>query len=75
MSDAQSLIGFEQAGIGSLLKQNLLQVPPNQREYAWTDREVGELFTDIARAIGEDTDYFLGTIVTIPRQNGLLGMV
>ena len=67
----KSKFGFEQVGIGSLLKQNLLRVPPNQREYAWTEREVEQLFTDIARAIGDNTDYFLGTIVTIPRQTGL----
>ena len=62
-------------GIGSLLRQNLLRFPPNQREYAWTEREVGQLFTDIARAVGENADYFLGTIVTIPRPNGLLEVV
>ena len=75
MSDTESLIGFEQAGIGSLLKQHLLRVPPNQREYAWTEREVGQLFTDIARAIVEDSNYFLGTIVTIPRRGGHLEVV
>ena len=62
---------FEQVGIGSLLKQHVLRVPPNQREYAWTTREVEQLFTDIARAIGDNDDYFLGTIVTIQRQSGL----
>lgn len=75
MSTRESLIGFEQPGIGSLLSQNLLRVPPNQREYAWTEREVGQLFTDIARAMGDDSDYFLGTIVTIPRQAGILEVV
>ena len=75
MTATESLIGFEQTGIGSLLRQNLLRVPPNQREYAWTDREVGQLFTDLARAIGDDSDYFLGTIVTIPRTNGHLEVV
>ena len=75
MPATESLIGFEQAGIGSLLSQNLLRVPPNQREYAWTDLEVEQLFTDIARAIGEDADYFLGTIVTIPRPTGTLEVV
>ncbi|MDE2902430.1 MAG: DUF262 domain-containing HNH endonuclease family protein [Chloroflexota bacterium] len=75
MPRTEGLIGFEQVGIGSLLRQNLLRVPPNQREYAWTEREVGQLFTDIARAVGENTDYFLGTIVTIPRPNGLLEVV
>ena len=75
MPTAESLIGFEQAGIGSVLSQNLLRVPPNQREYAWTEREIGELFTDIARAVGENTEHFLGTIVTIPRPTGVLEVV
>ena len=75
MAAQDNLIGFEQAGIGSVLQQNLLRVPPNQREYAWTEREVGQLFTDIARAIDARTDYFLGTIVTIPRPTGFLEVV
>ena len=66
MPTTESLIGFEQTGIASLLRQNLLRVPPNQREYAWTEQEIGHLFTDIARALGENVDHFLGTIVTIP---------
>ena len=75
MPDAESLIGFEQHGIGSVLRQNLLEVPPNQREYAWTELEIGQLFTDIARALDERADYFLGTIVTIPRSDGVLEVV
>ena len=75
MADTESLIGFEQPGIGSLLKQNQLRVPLNQREYAWTEREVTQLFTDFARAIDEGADYFLGIIVTIPRGGGLLEVV
>ena len=75
MPDGGRLFGFEQAGVGSVLKQHLLQVPPNQREYAWTEREVEQLFTDIARAIGEDSEYFLGTIVAIPRPDGRLEVV
>ena len=75
MPATEGQIGLEQVGIGSLLRQNLLRVPLNQREYAWTEREVGQLFTDIARAVGENADYFLGTIVTIPRSSGLLEVV
>lgn len=64
-------IAFEQAGLGAILKYNQLAVPPNQREYAWRDDEqVRQLFADLARAINEDSDYFLGTIVTIPRSGG-----
>jgi hypothetical protein len=70
--EAQTQIGFEQVGLGTALKQNQLFVPPNQREYAWTEDEVRQMFTDIQKAMGEDVAYFLGTIVTIPRGNDSL---
>ena len=70
MTDTQNHIAFEQLGLGSVLKQNRLVVPTNQREYAWTDREVMQLFQDFAKAITDnEPGYFLGTIVTIPRAN------
>ena len=69
-------IGFAQLGLASILKQNQLSVPPNQREYSWTDREVRTLLQDFAKAISEgDGSYFLGTIVTIPRANRVLEVV
>lgn len=70
MVETRSQIGFEQAGIGTVLRHNKLVVPPNQREFAWQEREVTQLFKDFARAINEG-DYFLGTIVTIPREDHL----
>jgi hypothetical protein len=75
MTESKSEIGFQQAGLGSILKHNRLVVPPNQREYAWTDRQVKQLLQDFARAINDGDDYFLGTIVTIPRMNGTLEVV
>ena len=64
---------FSQLGLASILQQNQLIVPPNQRDYSWTEREVETLFQDFARAIAEtDANYFLGTIVTIPRENDRL---
>lgn len=74
MIEAKKQIGFEQLGIGSVLKQHQLMVPPNQREYAWEETQVTQLFQDFARALN-DGDYFLGTIVTIPRANGYLEVV
>lgn len=73
--ESKSQIGFDHAGLGSILKQNLLVVPPNQREYAWTDRQVTQLFQDFARALNEGAPYFLGTIVTIPHVDGSLEVV
>ena len=58
------------------MKHNRLIVPPNQREYAWTDLEVRQLFQDFAKAIADnEPGYFLGTIVTIPRPDGTLEVV
>ena len=50
-------------------------MPSNQREYAWTEREVTDLLQDFALAISEAKPYFLGTIVTIPREEGTLEVV
>ena len=75
MDEARTQIGFDHTGIGGVLKQERLEVPPNQREYAWTDVEVRQLFQDLAKAIGAGKDHFLGTLVTIPRRNGVLEVV
>lgn len=76
MADTENQIGFDQLGLGSVLKHNQMAVPPNQREYSWTDREVTTLLQDIAKSISSgDPSYFLGTIVTIPRAHGVLEVV
>lgn len=76
MPNTKNQISFEELGLGGVLKRSQLKVPLNQREYSWTEREVMTLLQDFARAISEDTSaYFLGTIVTIPRDNGLLEVV
>jgi hypothetical protein len=73
---SESEIGFAQLGLASILKQNQLAVPPNQREYSWTVKEVRTLFQDFAKAISEgEGPYFLGTIVTIPRAGRALEVV
>ena len=51
MPEAKSQIAFDQSGLGSILKQHQLAVPPNQREYAWTAREVTQLFHDFGKAL------------------------
>ncbi len=67
MSDAKRQIGFQQIGLGGILKQYRLVVPPNQREYSWTKAYVEQLLTDFAKVVSdEEPEYFLGTIVTIP---------
>jgi uncharacterized protein with ParB-like and HNH nuclease domain len=54
-------------GIGSLLRDGRLVVPPNQRSYAWEDRHVQNLLQDLNEAITitNDQDEYLGTIVLI----------
>lgn len=76
MAESQYQIGFVQTGIGSVLSQHTLHVPPNQREYSWTEREVSGLFQDLNRAISESAPaYFLGSIVAIPKKLGVLEIV
>jgi len=76
VSDVGGHIAFDQIGLGSLLKQYLLRVRSNQRDYAWTKREVTTLLQDFARAIADgEKEYFLGTIVTIPRSHHELEVV
>ena len=71
-----SVFGISQLGLASILKHNQLVVPPNQREYSWTQKETETLFKDFARSISDgDANYFLGTIVTIPKSSGVLEVV
>ena len=57
------LTGVE--GIGHLLSDRLLAIPDYQREYSWDIDEVTELWSDLNDAISQDdSDYFLGSIVT-----------
>jgi hypothetical protein len=48
-----------------------LRLPPLQRPFAWTDKEVGQLFDDVVQAaleheaIGEDDVYYMGGVVLV----------
>ena len=75
MTPTKAQIAFQQVGIAGILRQYRLSVPPNQREYVW-DKQVTTLLQDFAKAISdEEGEYFLGTIVTIPRSPDLLEVV
>lgn len=75
-SHAPAQLGFEQLGIGDVLQRHKLVVPINQREYAWTERQVKQLLADFQRAMVEnDVTYFLGTIVTIPKAHNVLEVI
>ena len=50
----------------------------NQREFSWTDRQIDAFFHDINKAILDSDkipEYFLGSIVTIPKGPGELEVV
>jgi hypothetical protein len=60
-------------GIGKLLAENRFFVPNHQRDYSWTDEEVGQLFDDIDDAIKKKRPlYFLGLMVFLNAPNGLV---
>lgn len=76
MADNREQIGFEQLGIANVLHSYWLQVPLNQREYSWEETHVLRLFHDISEAILNDApSYFLGNVVTIPRDGTRLEIV
>src|SRR3954454_16863794 len=64
-------------GIGLLLKQQRLMVPPYQRPYAWERPQVLELFKDIwdAQRRNKLEEYFLGTVVLTKDQDGISNIV
>jgi uncharacterized protein with ParB-like and HNH nuclease domain len=47
---------------GALISNATFVVPPYQREYAWEEDEVSELWTDLRSAIADDS-YFLGLVI------------
>ena len=66
-------IAIAEAGVGSVLTKYALQVPPNQRSYAWEEGHVNTLLQDFSNAIvGPNKTYFLGTIVLTSNEAGKL---
>jgi hypothetical protein len=63
-------LSFHEYGIAEALTQHILDVPLNQRSYAWTD-QVQTLFTDLSKAFDAgESIYFLGMIVLTPGRRG-----
>ena len=57
--------------LGHALKDKFLWVPPNQRNYAWKEKHVTDLYTDLKLSITTNAhEYFLGSIVVIASQDG-----
>ena len=72
MDTPRPTIDFEHKGIGQALSDKAMRVPLNQREYAWEDMHVEDLFRDLADAERSDeTEYFLGMIVLTPGPDGI----
>jgi len=58
-------IDIELIGIGKAVLNKRLSVPIYQRSYAWEDKHILDLFSDIANAIANgENEYFIGSIVT-----------
>lgn len=68
-------IELDPFGLGSILKQYFVKVPLNQRDYAWEEDNITQLFDDFSRAISSDEEHFVGSIVTIPRGKDELEVV
>lgn len=56
---------FDDMGIAKIFADYSLTIPPHQRDYAWTNEEVEQLFADLEVAYRLGSEYFLGTIVAI----------
>lgn len=57
-------------GIGHLLADRYIVVPPYQRAYSWTDEQIEELLRDLSDAMRQkDAEYFLGTVVLTKHQS------
>jgi hypothetical protein len=73
---ARPNIAFQELGVAGVLKAYHLQVPLNQREYRWEVEHVTQLFQDLTAAMSdEEPEYFLGTVVTIPKDLDSLEVV
>jgi len=53
----QTLTNVSHIGLGEILRLQKLTVPPNQREYSWSEKEVTTLFQDFASAMNDGGTY------------------
>jgi len=59
-----SPVDIKLEGIGHVLRDRRLEVPPYQRGYSWEAEEVGDFWWDLRASFGTaKPQYFLGTIV------------
>jgi hypothetical protein len=63
-------------GIGHLLRDLSLAVPPFQRSYSWGNAQVETFWLDLRSAqVRPDPEYFLGTIVLAPGIDGRMTVI
>ncbi|QHC70495.1 DUF262 domain-containing protein [Rathayibacter sp. VKM Ac-2801] len=63
-------------GIGHILRDQSLEVPAYQRNYAWGLEQVDEYWFDLLAALSADQPfYFLGTVVVGKSQSGLTSVI
>lgn len=56
-------------GIGHLLADRYIVVPPYQRAYSWTNEQIEDLLRDLSDAMRvKEAEYFLGTVVLTKQQ-------
>jgi hypothetical protein len=71
MQPPHQRMSFNPKGIGSLLAEDRMRVPLNQREYSWEDEQVEDLIHDFAEAMDSDVGlHFLGSILLTPGEKG-----
>lgn len=66
---------FEPIGLGDLIRRSRHIVPPNQRSYAWEERNVLDLLQALNGEMNKSSskgpqEYFLGTIVLVDAGDG-----
>lgn len=54
---------FDHDTLAHLLQDRKLSIPDFQRSYSWTEENVDDYWNDITRAMEDQEDYFLGTVV------------
>lgn len=75
MPNAAPKIDLDAFGLGKILKDFFVSVPLNQRDYAWDEENIVQLYDDFARALSGGEDHFVGSIVTIPKASNQLEVV
>lgn len=63
-------------GIGHLLADRYIMVPPYQRAYSWDEEQIEELLRDLSDAMRQkDAEYFLGTVVLTKNSAGQYAVI